>query len=205
MDFIALTQACAPQVAHETMAAIIKTESSFQPFAIGVNGGAKLVRQPKTKEEAIVTANWLIKNGYNIDLGLGQINSSNLPKINLSIEDAFEPCKNIAAAATILHSNYLIASRKTQGNQAALYAALSAYKTGSFAKGFSNGYVQKVINNAHTSTSIEPKITSPKTPLLNRKNKESVIKISVEKVEKTRSQISETNVYQAPTNNVMVY
>jgi type IV secretion system protein VirB1 len=43
-------------------------------------------------------------------MGLGQVNSNNMRKTNLSVEDAFDPCKNIAAAAKILQSNYVSAS-----------------------------------------------------------------------------------------------
>jgi len=132
MDFLALSQECAPWVAPQTMAAIVKTESGFNPLSIGVNGGARLVRQPDNKAEAVATARWLIEKGYNIDLGLGQVNSSNLAKVGLSVEDAFEPCKNVAAAATILHGNFQAAKGKVQDDQAALHAALSAYNTGSF-------------------------------------------------------------------------
>ena len=90
MDFIALAQECAPWVAHETMAAIVRTESAFRPLAIGVNGGARLARQPENKAEAVATAEWLIANGYNIDMGLGQVNSANLRKTGLTVEDAFD-------------------------------------------------------------------------------------------------------------------
>ena len=148
LDFLALAQQCAPSVAPQTLAAIVRTESGFNPHSIGVNGGARLVRQPVDKAEAVATATWLVKHGYNIDFGLGQVNLANLVKLGLSIEDAFDPCKNLAAAATILHGNYQVARGQGQGEQAALYAALSAYNTGSYSKGFSNGYVQKVVNNA---------------------------------------------------------
>jgi hypothetical protein len=114
------------------MAAIVKTESQFNPLAININAGAKLEHQPASKEEAVVTAKWLIANNYNIDLGLGQVNSANLAKTNLSIEDAFDSCKNLSAAATILQWNYASASKKISGEQAALHAAISAYNTGSF-------------------------------------------------------------------------
>lgn len=201
MDLISLIQECAPFVAHETMIAIIKTESALKPLAIGINGGAKLSRQPKTKEEAIITANWLITNGYNIDMGLGQINSSNLSKTNLSVADAFEPCKNITAAATILSNNYLVASRRTSEKQAALYAALSAYNTGSFSKGFSNGYVQKVINNAATAI---PKIPTPEKNT-HTQNTEKPVKNKVSTNTPPRSHTTDANVYQMPNNNVMVY
>lgn len=36
---LALSQACAPQVAPETLAAIAYAESRFNPIAIGVNRG----------------------------------------------------------------------------------------------------------------------------------------------------------------------
>lgn len=152
MDFNALVTECAPWVAPQTMAAIVRTESQFKPFAININGKAKLERQPATKEEAVITAKWLIENRYNIDLGLGQVNSVNLAKTNLSVEDAFDPCKNLAAAATILKWNYESASKKIPDEQAALQAAISAYNTGSFTRGFNNGYVQKVVSNANVKS-----------------------------------------------------
>jgi len=151
MDFVALAAECAPMVAPQTLVAIIKTESGFNPLAIGVNGGARLARQPSTKEEAVVTANWLISKGYSIDVGLGQVNWENLAKMGLSVEDAFNPCKNLKATASILQSNYRSASRHAESEQAALHAALSAYNTGSFSKGIANGYVQRVINNSSSA------------------------------------------------------
>lgn len=149
MDFNALAMECAPMVSPKTLAAIVKTESNFNPLAINVNKGYRLERQPKSKSEAIATAKWLINNHYNIDMGLGQVNSANLIKTKLSVEDAFDPCKNLAAAASILQWNYESASKKITGEQQALHAAISAYNTGSFNRGFSNGYVQKVVNNTY--------------------------------------------------------
>lgn len=167
LDFLALAQECAPWVAPQTMAAIVKTESGFNPLSIGVNGGARLVRQPADKAEAVSTAKWLIEKGYNIDLGLGQVNSSNLAKTKLSVDDAFDACKNLAAAATILKLNYDNVKGKIEGEQPALRAAISAYNTGTFTKGITNGYVQKVVNNAQTSVpSITPQSVLP-IPLIN--------------------------------------
>ena len=163
MDFNTLVTECAPWVAPQTMAAIVRTESDFKPFAININGGAKLERQPITKEEAIATAKWLLSNHYNIDMGLGQVNSVNLTKTSLSVEEAFDPCKNLAAAATILHWNYESASKRIPDEQSALQAAISAYNTGSFTKGFGNGYVQKVMNNAKSmsGTTAEQAVVQP--------------------------------------------
>lgn len=148
-------------VAPQTMAAIVKTESQFRPLTIGVNGGARLVRQPASKEEAVVTAKWLIANGYNIDLGLGQVNSSNLSKTGLSVEDAFDACKNLAAAASILHANYKTARAQVPTDQGALRAAFSIYNTGSMTQGFSNGYVQKVVANASALQGVPVPVVQP--------------------------------------------
>jgi len=149
LEFGVLAQQCAPTVAPQTMAAIVKTESGFRPLAIGVNGGVRLERQPATKEEAVVTAKWLISNGYNIDMGLGQINSSNLARTGLSVEDAFDPCRNLGAAAQILTGNYLAVRSKAEDDQQALHAAFSTYNTGSPTRGFTNGYVQRVLANGN--------------------------------------------------------
>jgi type IV secretion system protein VirB1 len=148
MEFIALAQQCAPTVAPQTLAAIVKQESGFRPLAIGINGGARLERQPGNVGEAVATAKWLIEKGYNIDLGLGQINVKNVVKMGLSIEDTFDPCKNLAASAQILTENFQGAKRSTQNDQVALRAALSMYNTGSYTRGFENGYVQNVLAKA---------------------------------------------------------
>lgn len=150
------------------MAAIVKLESGFRPFAIGINGGHKLVRQPSSKEEAVATAHSLIANGYNIDMGLGQINSKNLAKLQLNLSDVFDPCKNIAAAATLLSWNYQSAKGKAAGGeQAALLAAISSYNTGNMFGGFKNGYVAGVVRNAGVPVptgALEPRPSPPKRP-----------------------------------------
>lgn len=130
------------------MAAIVRRESGFNPLSIGINGGAKLTRQPTFKQEAVVTAKWLIEHGYNIDMGLAQINVKNLAKLNLTVDDAFDACKNIAASATLLSWNYQAAKGKIAGEQQALLSAISMYNTGNASSGFSNGYVHGVVANA---------------------------------------------------------
>ena len=53
--FLALALACAPQVHADTARALVSVESAFNPWAIGVVGGA-LVRQPRDRAEALATA-----------------------------------------------------------------------------------------------------------------------------------------------------
>lgn len=127
------------------MAAIVKTESGFKPFSIGVNKSeVKLIRQPANKQEAVTTAKWLISNGYNIDMGMAQINSANMKWLGVSIDDLFDPCKNVAAGAKILLNNYIDAFKRIGEPQDALRAALSSYNTGNATAGIKNGYVAKV-------------------------------------------------------------
>ena len=148
MDFLALAQQCAPSVHPQTMAAIVKTESGFNPYAIGVNkGAAQLPRQPKNKAEAITTAKVMIESGKSIDMGLGQINSDNLARLRITVEDVFDICKNLKAAAEILVGNFTRASAKHASPQTAPRQALSAYNTGDFTRGIQNGYVLRVSAN----------------------------------------------------------
>lgn len=147
---LALAQQCAPGVAPETLLSVVRTESRFNSFAINVNSGVKLARQPRTKAEAVRMAQTLLRTGANFDLGLGQINSKNLGWLKLSIEDAFEPCANLAAAGRVLTENYALASRRSSDPQGALRVALSLYNTGDTGRGFRNGYVAKVEASART-------------------------------------------------------
>ena len=139
-----LARQCAPTVAIETMVALVAHESRQNPFAIGINGGVRLSRQPATKAEAVGVANQLLKMSVSFDLGLAQINSANLPRLGLSVEQAFEPCANLRAAEVVLRGCYDGAASRYGAGQGALQAALSCYNTGGYAKGVANGYVLDV-------------------------------------------------------------
>lgn len=145
-----LILACAPQVAPSTMAAIVRVESGGKPHALNVNGERKLARQPRNAEEATAWARWLVARGYSVDMGLAQINSGNLARLGLTPAQLFDPCTNLKAGAKILTENYLGAARQYGGGQHALRAALSAYNTGNYRAGLSNGYVAKVTAAADT-------------------------------------------------------
>jgi len=147
MTLSSMLSQCAPEVAPSTMAAIVSVESRGNPYAIGVNRGRQ-VRQPTSAAEAVAVAKRLLADGANIDLGLGQINSSNLKWLGLSVEAAFDPCSNLAAAARVLTGNYRRA--EALGIQSPLGAALSAYNTGSMQRGYRNGYVAKVYRASGT-------------------------------------------------------
>lgn len=82
---LSLSQACAPQVAPETLAAVAYAESRFNPNAIGVNRGPRPARTPRDAAEAARVARDLLARGANLDLGVAQINSDNLDWLGLSV------------------------------------------------------------------------------------------------------------------------
>jgi len=145
-QFETLARECAADVHPDTLAAIIKTESSFNPFAININGDQQLPRQPADVDEAIATAAYLSENAYNFDAGLGQINSANVATFNMSWADVFEPCANLAAAARVLTECF--ARTSDADPQVSLRQALSCYNTGSLTRGHQNGYVARVERSA---------------------------------------------------------
>lgn len=120
-----LAATCAPQVAPATLAAIAETESGRDPFAIGDNTAHRSYHPP-AEPEAIALAAQLAAEGHDLDLGLMQINRRNFGWLGLAAGDAFEPCRSLAAGATVL-------------------TAFSRYNTGSPHAGFENGYVARVL------------------------------------------------------------
>lgn len=128
------------------MLAIVRTESGGFIHSLNVNG-TKSPPRPKDLPTAAMLARRYIQAGYSVDLGLAQINSRNLTRLGMTVEDAFNPCRNLAAGAAILRQNFVAASND-QPPQARLRVALSMYNTGSRSRGFSNGYVDKVLANA---------------------------------------------------------
>lgn len=169
-DLTVLMQQCAPNVGIVTMRALIKTESSGNPYILADAGPAGLpwsqresmVRtlRPSSAQEAAAVVNELVRQGHIVAIGLTQINHKNLPSLGLTVEQVLDPCTNIRAGAKILSDFYASALRKLgpADPQAALQAALSSYWSGNMVDGFRGGYVQKVISNA--GMAVELKVPS---------------------------------------------
>ena len=141
-EFIQLAKQCAPHVAPETLAAVARTESGFDPLAIHDNTTA-LDHHPTTREAAIALATELaVIAHHSVDLGLMQINSANFPRLGLTVATAFDPCRNLASADRVLVAGY---DASVSGDeQQALHRTLSRYNSGDPARGIANGYVAKV-------------------------------------------------------------
>ncbi len=157
-----LAAQCAPGVAPATIAAIVQTESHGYELAINVNGLGRKVAQPTSVAQAIEVGRAYVAKGYSVDLGLGQINSRNMRALGLTWGTVFDPCTNIAAAGAVLAGNYHKVSAGLHP-QRALRIALSMYNTGSQSRGFSNGYVGRVVGNAGYSDGIQPVALRPAT------------------------------------------
>lgn len=128
---------CQIEVPASIMHHVVKVESSYNPFAIGVVRG-RLVRQPASLAEAVATAQMLESRGYNFSLGLAQVNRYNLRRYGLaSYEQAFQVCPNLNAGSRILSECH----QRAAGDWG---KAFSCYYSGNFTTGYRHGYVQKV-------------------------------------------------------------
>ena len=129
-------------------------ESSLNLWAVGING-ARVSSQPTTREQAVTLAKTMVAKGYSVDVGYAQINTATLKKFGLSIEQGFEPCRNLGAMQTVLIRNYVIAAEQLGEGQPALQAALSAYNTGNIHAGVRNGYVRAVYRQASVKRAVQ--------------------------------------------------
>ena len=131
-------------VSVEVMHHVVKVESAFNPYAIGVVGG-RLVRQPKNLTEALATVRMLERKGYNFSVGLAQVNRYNLGRYGLeSYEKAFGTCPNLQAGSRILAECF----GRSGGDWG---KSFSCYYSGNFTAGYRHGYVQKVYASMRAS------------------------------------------------------
>ena len=135
--------ACAANVAPVTLEAVVRVESGGNPLAVTVNHLAGPQPRPATLAESVAIAQAYVARGDSVDLGLMQVNSRNLAALGTTMVQVLDPCANVRAGAAILTADYAEAVRSRGAGQGALQAALSAYNTGSFDRGFANGYVAR--------------------------------------------------------------
>jgi len=128
---------CPVDVPAAVMQHVVKVESSYNPYAIGVVGG-HLVRQPQTLQEALATVHMLEDRGFNFSIGLAQVNRHNLQKYGLgSYAEAFQACPNLRAGSRILAD----CNQRASGHWG---KSFSCYYSGNFVTGYREGYVQKI-------------------------------------------------------------
>lgn len=168
-DFAQLAAACAPNVDVEVLRGLVRTESSWNPYAIGVVGG-RLVRQPASRQEAVATARALAARGYNFSMGLAQVNRANLAAYGESIETVLEPCRNLRVGGAILARCDQRARQRFADRASARRAALSCYYSGSFERGQrpeapgGTSYVERVLANTDVASTAAPITVVPAGP-----------------------------------------
>jgi type IV secretion system protein VirB1 len=142
LTLASLLNACAPNVGRRTMTAIVRVESGGNPLLIRDNTLDRTFA-PHDARQGVVWANQLIVLRHSIDLGISQINDANLPRLGMTVRDAFDPCVNVHGGATILASDYRAATNRFGPGQYALRRAIGAYNTGSLFAGY--GYIAKIV------------------------------------------------------------
>lgn len=162
----ALLRTCAPNVGVRTMTAIVRVESAGDPLAIHDNTIDRAF-SPHSNAEAVAWAKQLIALNHSVDLGLAQINNANLPRLGMSLREAFDACTNLRGGATILGSDYRQAAVQFGPGQFALRRAIGAYNTGSLFAGAT--YVARILAAAGLSAENDfnvPNLAPIDAPLL---------------------------------------
>jgi type IV secretion system protein VirB1 len=159
-EFLQLAEACARPVPAQTLLAIARTESALYPYALslnrprrlalaaGVEGEARLARQPRSRAESLRWAMQLEARGITVSLGLMQINSEELRRLGVPLSAALEPCTNLKLGALLLSYHYRAAGREGRVRDVPLAEALSRYNSGHPRQGLRSGYVEKVFQAA---------------------------------------------------------
>jgi type IV secretion system protein VirB1 len=159
-EFLQLAEVCARPVPAQTLLAIARTESALYPWALsinrprrvaqgaGVDGEARLARQPRSRAEALRWATHLEARGITVSLGLMQINSEELTRLGVPLAAALDPCTNLKLGALLLSYHYRVAGREGRVRGAPMAEALSRYNSGHPSHGLRSGYVDKVFGAA---------------------------------------------------------
>lgn len=117
---------CSSQTNPQTIAAVVEHESGAHPWAMHDNTTG-LSHYPNSYKKAVALAQHLIDEGHSVDMGLGQINSTNLRGLHATVAQIFIPCNNIWASDTILCRSWKTVVKNT-GPPAIIDPERYAYK-----------------------------------------------------------------------------
>lgn len=145
-----LILSCAPALDPRLALALIKRESGFNQFAIGLDSkhSVRLSRQPRNALEAVQTASELAQKGYSFSVGLTQIHITNVKKWGISWDDAFIPCTSLKISQSIFLDFFKLAQNAGYKGDDAVYAALRGYNSGSINAQVSNSYATAIMATA---------------------------------------------------------
>jgi hypothetical protein len=126
---VSVVQRCAPHVDVSTALGIISCESDGKWYSVNDND-VQSTPQFATADEAIGYARRRVADGASVDLGLSQLNSAHLREFGISVDEAFDPCRNVALGMYVLHDAWLRAVRRWGYSRTALFHAFEAYNGG---------------------------------------------------------------------------
>ena len=104
----------------------------------------------RTLNEAQAWTRYLVNRGRSVSIGLLQVNSEHAARLGLTWVQLFDPCTNMRVGAHLLTADYRQAAAVLGDGEQALQFALSGYNSGLPLVGFSNGYVDTVIQDEFT-------------------------------------------------------
>jgi len=122
---VGLAMTCAASVHPDTVMDVARTESSFNPLAIGVVGGNPIY--PSSVEDAIKQITQLKAAGKNFSVGLMQINQANFSRYGVTSSQLLDPCKNLSIFEKIISDCFV--------RGGTVKRALSCYYSGNFITG----------------------------------------------------------------------
>jgi len=150
-QFAILARQCASTIPENILAGVAHVESGFDPLVLHDNTTG-VVYHPVDAAIAVSKAADLVALGDSVDIGLMQINSKNLSALNLTKQEALNPCGSLAAGASVLQAAYGV-GKIDDSQMAELLMALSRYNTGSPFRGIMSGYAQAAVNAIASSSS----------------------------------------------------
>lgn len=149
---MAAIEQCGNGVDSQLFASLVKQESNYNPYAIGMDGKDALKPQPQSYEEAVAVADRLVSEGKKFSVGLGQVHISNVQRYGLTWEQAFDPCTNLRVASKILRAFHSKAIKSGYASEDALFAALRGYNSGNVHFRGSDGYARNILGRINAAT-----------------------------------------------------
>lgn len=144
IEYAALVEQCAPRLDQSLALRLIRRESAFNPYAIGMDGKDVLNPQPKNFEEAVKTAEELIAAGKKFSAGLFQIHISNIRAYRLTWKQVFHACTNVFYGEQIFVDFHNKALKSGYAGPAAVCATLRGYNSGSLTALVSANYAAAI-------------------------------------------------------------
>lgn len=161
MEPVNLLAQCAPELPAPLIRAVVKAESDWRPFAIGLDGSQAPIAQPDRLADAVAIAEALSRQGRGFSVGLAQIHVSHVRRQGWRWEQAFDPCSNVAFGQRILRGFQAQAAAAGLTGSPALHAALRGYNAGRIDRIAGEAYARRVLSYLQDTAATPPAVPAP--------------------------------------------